>query len=353
MTIITSDNFVNNVLRTDTPTTPELIARLSDPKVAQLIRASFDHLTDAGAMADMIKKHVYYGRPLSPSNVTDEPVTPELIARLSDPNTVRLFHAVIGLVTEGSELVEMLFDHIFQGQPLDLTNAMEEGGDACWYIGLLCDVLGITFDDMLNMVICKLSLRYPEKFTEHYAINRDVNAERALLEGGYEGVTVKEYCAMNNLNHHEDTATKSSEGTQIISQRGLDWLAFSSKVLDHIENYTVPQYGDKGDDQATNYSDRTCVTQVEKYAHRFGKNVREGQQIKDFLKIAHYTQMGHDKYADATTAKELPVCKHGHVYGVDADLFEDCEGCPHPLWSECFQMSTKAKQQQSPFKQGE
>lgn len=36
-----------------------------------------------------------------------------------------------------------------------------------------------------------------------------------------------------------------------LSERGKDWLAFSAKVLAHIEEYTVPQYGDKGEDLAT------------------------------------------------------------------------------------------------------
>jgi len=75
------------------------------------------------------------------------------------------------------------------------------------------------------------------------------------------------------------------------SERGKDWKAFSDKVLNHIEIYTVPQYGDKGDDIATEYSSADCIKQVKKYAARFGTNSRPGQEELDLLKMAHYIQM--------------------------------------------------------------
>lgn len=76
-----------------------------------------------------------------------------------------------------------------------------------------------------------------------------------------------------------------------LSQRGQDWQEFSAKVLEHIENYTVPQYGDKGSDIASEYTADYCVRQIAKYAARFGRNSREGQEQLDLMKIAHYAQM--------------------------------------------------------------
>jgi len=86
------------------------------------------------------------------------------------------------------------------------------------------------------------------------------------------------------------------------SLRGRDWLEFSGRVLDHIEKYTVPQYGDKGDDQATDYESRDHVKQAKKYLDRYGKNSRPGQEILDLMKTAHYCQM-----AAMELAKELGV----------------------------------------------
>lgn len=75
------------------------------------------------------------------------------------------------------------------------------------------------------------------------------------------------------------------------SERGIDWIVFQVAVWEHIEQYTVPQYGDKGGDLATEYTVEQCMQQIKKYASRFGKNQRDGQQNLDFLKIAHYAQM--------------------------------------------------------------
>jgi hypothetical protein len=77
--------------------------------------------------------------------------------------------------------------------------------------------------------------------------------------------------------------------------RGQEWVEFAKEVLKHIEEYTVPQYGDKGDDLCSGYTPTQCMAQVEKYAKRFGKNSREGQELLDVLKTAHYAQMIHTK----------------------------------------------------------
>ena len=76
-----------------------------------------------------------------------------------------------------------------------------------------------------------------------------------------------------------------------MSKRAEDWKKFSAEVESHIENYTVPQYGDKGDDIASEYTSEHCINQVKKYAARFGKNSRPGQERLDLLKMAHYVQM--------------------------------------------------------------
>lgn len=78
-----------------------------------------------------------------------------------------------------------------------------------------------------------------------------------------------------------------------ISLRGDDWLEFSAAVLQHIEHYTVPQYGDKGNDLASEYTVVQCVQQIKKYAARAGSNQRGGQDLLDLLKIAHYAQMAY------------------------------------------------------------
>lgn len=78
------------------------------------------------------------------------------------------------------------------------------------------------------------------------------------------------------------------------SKRAYDWREFALKVEGHIEDYTVPQYGDKGSDQCTEFTRQDFETQIKKYANRMGKNSRPGQDRLDLLKICHYAQMLHD-----------------------------------------------------------
>lgn len=83
--------------------------------------------------------------------------------------------------------------------------------------------------------------------------------------------------------------------TRNYSLRSSEWLSFSGKVFNHIEHYCIPQYGDKGSDQCSEFSESDFITQMKKYLNRYGKNSRDGQQKLDLLKIAHYACMLHEK----------------------------------------------------------
>lgn len=88
------------------------------------------------------------------------------------------------------------------------------------------------------------------------------------------------------------------EATEKLSKRGLQWLTFAVDVLIHIEEYTVPQYGDYPHDQATEWSPEIIMAQILKYARRHGRNAREQQDLLDCLKIAHYACLAHKKLMD-------------------------------------------------------
>ncbi len=75
------------------------------------------------------------------------------------------------------------------------------------------------------------------------------------------------------------------------SERAKDWYAFSDAVVQHIDAYTVPQYGDKGADQASDYTAEGHVQQARKYLARFGRSSRPGEERLDLMKAAHYLQM--------------------------------------------------------------
>lgn len=107
-----------------------------------------------------------------------------VLARLQDVRIIRLLHAAIGMATEAGELLDILKKHLFYGAPLDTVNALEEIGDTSWYQRLGCAALDTTFLSTMLQNVRKLRHRYPDKFTEEKALNRDLAGERSVLEDG-------------------------------------------------------------------------------------------------------------------------------------------------------------------------
>lgn len=87
------------------------------------------------------------------------------------------------------------------------------------------------------------------------------------------------------------------------SQKGLNFIKFAAQVLNHIENYTIAQYGDTGNSQVDNWSIEMCLEQAKKYINRYGKNQREEQEMLDFMKAVHYLQFAATKYEESKGVK--------------------------------------------------
>ena len=96
--------------------------------------------------------------------------------------TPRIEHAVMGLVTEAGELMDQLKKAKIYRKDLDKVNLIEEAGDVMWYLALLCDELQVDFEDVWDRNIKKLAARYPEKYSQEKAMNRDLKTEREILE---------------------------------------------------------------------------------------------------------------------------------------------------------------------------
>lgn len=101
--------------------------------------------------------------------------------RLMNHDTIRLLHAAMGMATEAGEFLDMVKKHVFYGKSLDFKNGKEELGDQLWYIALGISVLKENFDAILTGNIEKLRKRYPEKFDENHAINRNTDNELSHL----------------------------------------------------------------------------------------------------------------------------------------------------------------------------
>lgn len=99
-----------------------------------------------------------------------------------DSRSIELMHHSIGMITEAIELLDAVMESIIEGKPLDTANVLEEMGDSNWYQAGLHRLLDSSFEGVNAAVIEKLRVRYPEKFTKEAADDRDLAAEREVLE---------------------------------------------------------------------------------------------------------------------------------------------------------------------------
>jgi NTP pyrophosphatase (non-canonical NTP hydrolase) len=106
--------------------------------------------------------------------------------RLKDPKILRLLHGAYGMATEAAELLDATKKYVFYGKTLDEINVKEEVGDSDWYREIILDAFGWTDGEVKRANIEKLKRRYPNGFSMEDAINRDLEAERKVLEGEYD-----------------------------------------------------------------------------------------------------------------------------------------------------------------------
>lgn len=167
-----------------TTASPEQPAdRLTQIQFQLALRQGVSQAIDAGNIADVLKRAIFYGDPKSIGRLPSgsEPVTPDAAFRLTNHETIELIHAGLGLFTEAAEFLHALYKNVFLGEPLDVENLREELGDSEWYIAKGAKHTGTNIAELFGLNIAKLEARYPEKFTESAALNRDLDAERAVL----------------------------------------------------------------------------------------------------------------------------------------------------------------------------
>jgi NTP pyrophosphatase (non-canonical NTP hydrolase) len=167
-------------------------------------------LISAGNLLDILKKDCWYGLPTdqgkllkrsttlhteieSLSNLNVRDMLPRPIPRDFDnlelPNP-RLAHGIVGATTESIELLQAL-QKVLDGDT-DGVNILEEVGDVMWYLAIIVDTLGGSWDAILQANIDKLARRNKVAetgggFNAEATINRDTADERAILNGQLSG----------------------------------------------------------------------------------------------------------------------------------------------------------------------
>lgn len=96
--------------------------------------------------------------------------------------SIRLLHAIMGIVTEAGELTDALKKHLFYGKELDRINILEELGDLMYYFSLAVNTIGSSLEEVMRTNHDKLAARYKSGFTVEETIQRNLEAERKALE---------------------------------------------------------------------------------------------------------------------------------------------------------------------------
>ncbi len=124
----------------------------------------------AAVRLDAFKKAAFYGK-------GDEVKTPLVFT-----GNKNYLHALLGICSEAGELAMNSINGL-NGKPIDFVNTVEELGDLLWFIQLGCKSMGFSMAEIMTMNIDKLKARYPDKFTESNALERDVDAEMKAMMG--------------------------------------------------------------------------------------------------------------------------------------------------------------------------
>lgn len=103
-----------------------------------------------------------------------------------------LLHAALGLGTEAGEAMDAVRPVIAHGEEPDKENLKEELGDILYYAARLADVLDTTLLEAMQANNRKLKERFPEKFTQKDALERDTDAEMEAVSSGAPDATPME-----------------------------------------------------------------------------------------------------------------------------------------------------------------
>lgn len=84
----------------------------------------------------------------------------EQIKQEITPEQANLLHMGVGVAGEAAELLDAIKKHTIYQKPLDIENIKEELGDLLFYMSNLMQSVGLSFEEILQHNIDKLSVRY-------------------------------------------------------------------------------------------------------------------------------------------------------------------------------------------------
>ncbi len=147
--------------------------------------------SEIGEVTDLLKKFLYHrnGKPLvvdkledelgdmcwylfillDTSDIKFEEVVPVNCKVPSLPFKECLESCALGLVVKTGKVVELLYAHLYHDEVLSIDNLKDRLRDMLRHFSMLLDILGITFEEVMEASAAKLEARHPHGFNPHYA----------------------------------------------------------------------------------------------------------------------------------------------------------------------------------------
>ena len=139
------------------------------------------------------------------------------------PEQANLLHMAVGISGESGELLDAIKKHVIYQKPLDIENVKEELGDLLFYMVNLMQSVGLTFEEVLQHNVDKLSVRYSSgKYSNEQAQERadkvselkwEKVMDRATYEAAFEILLALDECVDKAILQLEEleAITKASE----------------------------------------------------------------------------------------------------------------------------------------------
>lgn len=186
---MTGMEYISKVLRTEAPINTDIVQRLSDVQTARLLHAvlglagEYEELAYAQGSANRKKELgdvAWYAALCIDACYMSTNYNADWMFN-SEPNTMASANDLMQIMfCRISCMVDNIKKHIYYGKTLSLANMVSDVAVVLMRIRQLCSYWQFEFNDMLETNIRKLQVRYPEKFTEDAAVNRDIAKEESV-----------------------------------------------------------------------------------------------------------------------------------------------------------------------------
>ena len=99
----------------------------------------------------------------------DDMIVPDLMGDLARSTHIispmrKTKRAVSGLVNEAGELNGLVHKAVYRGHDISAAYLLDEAGDVMFYLQAFCNAMHITLDELAELNVIKLTIRYPNGY---------------------------------------------------------------------------------------------------------------------------------------------------------------------------------------------